>query len=199
MSKRIWTGVGEPTREEGVDDEIKSLDILWDKGEVEEAPIVEKKENKITIDEYNKIIYDGAIAKDYTSNQHDVIKDKTFVLPHPDVMVRLFKANTISKSGIIMPNVKMVPSPSGEKLVPELDDNELSDFITRGVIVAVGDKCTMKDQLNIGDIVDIKPIRNLGDHQFKFHKSKDSKFENYFIFPEVYIQMIWSSKATPNS
>lgn len=203
MSKKIWEGIGEPNDNYNLSKEtdlakFTSGRIAWDDGK--DDPIVEPvKENKITTEEYNNIVRDGAISKDYTSNQYGLIKGLTFNLPHAEVMVRLFKADSASRGGILLPNVKMMPSPSGEKMVPVLDDNELADFMSRGVIVAVGEKCTMKDSITIGDIVDVKPIRNLGDHQFRFNKSKDSSFENYFIFPEVYIQMIWSSEATPNS
>lgn len=87
----------------------------------------------------------------------------------------------------------MVPSPSGERLIPELDQSDLANFQTRAIIVKIGEGCSenFKNNVNVGDIVDLKPIADLGRYNYSFDKNKAAKFENYFIFPEPYIVMVW--------
>lgn len=151
----------------------------------------------ITTPEYNKMVYDEAVSGVHTLNPSDYIKDKEFHIVHPELMVRLFKTEKVSHGGIHIPNVKLVPSESGERMVAKLDDSELSDFQSRGVVVKVSDSCSdkVKGTIEVGDIVDVRPVRNLAEYRYHFDIHLQAKFENYFLFPEGYIRMVWKNKA----
>lgn len=132
----------------------------------------------ITSEEYNRSLFTPEAIVDGIE------------LPGNYVLLRLFRLLNKTKSGFIVPNIEMVPSESGERMIPKFTD---FNFAPRGVVVKVGAGCSdwFNDKVSVGTVVDLKHTDRLHEFNYSFSISADTAFENYYMMPESMVKTIW--------
>jgi len=136
----------------------------------------EVKLDKITPGEYNKRL---------VTELPDFV-DKITIKGN-DLLVRFLIP--ITTGNIIIPSIELIPSDSGEKLIPKLKEQELT---TRAVVISTGDGVTTK--YTRGTMIDVKATNSLMAMQYVPTIIKGEDEGNFFLIPESYIQVVWNEE-----
>lgn len=118
------------------------------------------------------------------------------VMPKGTVLMRLFRAPRVLASGLYLPSTETAISEDTGKLkLVKKDDISDIKYLSRGVVVAVGDGCN--EHLKAGTVVDLymRSYNSIMQYWSPLNRMEtDPKVpENYFTVPENYINFIWTT------